>query len=477
MLFGEIKEPLASDQMVSTDGADVQSTDPQWAWSPYQPDEHRPWDLRRASHLFRRAAFGATWGQLRQALEDGPQRTVDQLVKPRLDVEAFQHTFDDYEASADGSETADVLRAWWLRRMLETPFPLLEKMTLFWHGHFAIGNSRVKSSRLMRKHVALLRKHALGGFQPLLLAVTRDPATLLGLDCQANRKAQPNENYARGLLETFALGPGNFSETDVSEVARACTGWFVFRNESRFIDREHDHGSKKVLGHEGRFTEEDVVRIILEQPASPTRLVRKLYRWLVSESNEPSHALVQPLVARFAQDYDVGRLVETMLRSNLFFSSAAYRQKIKSPVEFALGIVQGLESLAPTDQLGRELAQLGQDLLHPPTINGWAGGPHWITSITLLGRENLAAEILAGEEPYDDCLNPLAVAQKNGHADFLQAREFLFDLFVQSDLPPQGFANLKQDRPRIAEPAEEDLSARLRRTARSILTLPEFQLN
>ena len=447
--------------------------DPGWAWAPYEPDDRRPWDLGRVGHLYRRAAFGAGWDQLQQALSDGPQPAVEKLLRPGPDAAAFNQTYDEFEASATGSGSTDVLRAWWLRRMIHTPHPLLEKMTLFWHDHFATGNAKVKNALLMRDHVRTLRTHALGRFGPLLEAVSVDPATLLALDCQANRKAQPNENSARELMQRFSLGPGNYREEDVREAARAFTGWFVLRSRLRYIAREHDSGVKKILGQEGNFEGKDVVRIVLAQPAAPRLLVAKVYRWLISETQRPDDALIAPLAESFAKDYDVSKLVETMLRSNLFFSPGAYRRRIKCPVEFALGIVKGLEGSVSTTRLGQDLAALGQNLYHPPTVEGWPGGRHWINRSTLIGRSNLALALLSGaKEPYGDKLNPLAVANRHGHATPESAGRFLLDLFLQGDVQ----ADVAETLLKTDTPASADPSRRLRGVAHTIVTLPEFQL-
>ena len=450
--------------------------DPRWAWAPYKPDTQRPWDLRWAGHLYRRAAFGATWDQLQQAVADGPQRTVDRLMQPDADVAAFNGTYDEYEASATDSGSTDALRAWWLRRMIRTPHPLLEKMMLFWHNYFATSNVKVKSALLMYRHIQLLRRHALGRFELLLEAVSHDPAMLVGLDSETNRKARPNENYARELFQTFGLGLGRFSEADIREAARAFTGWFVLRNNLRYIPREHDAGVKKVLGQEGNFNGKDVVRIVLRQPTTHRLLVRKLYRWLISETDEPPDTLIAPPAESFGKDYDVSKLVSTMLRSNLFFSSAAYRRRIKGPVEFALGIVQGLEASVSTTQLGQDLAALGQNLYCPPTVKGWQGDRHWINNATLVGRSNLALALLAGSKPYGDKLAPSAIAEKHGYSSPEAARKFLLDLFLQGDVEDSVRKVLLKTALGPATLDGGEPSRWLRQFAHRVVTLPEFQL-
>jgi len=445
--------------------------DPDWAWAPYEPSDERPWDLPRAGHLFRRAGFGATWNELKQALDDGPQRTVDRLLRPNKDVDSFNRTYDEYDAAVAGSGSAEPLRAWWLQRMAHTPHPLLEKMTLFWHDYFAASAARVPSAALMLKHVQLLRSNALGRFPALLEGVSRDPAVLLALGADANRKAMLNESLARQFFDRFTLGPGNYSDEDVQEAARAFSGWFVLRLQLRYFEREHDEGAKRVLGRKGNFTDKDVVRIALEQPATARLVVRRLYRWLISETDEPTDALVAPLADSFANGYDVARLVERMLRSNLLFSAAAYRRRVKRPVEFALGIVRGLEGNVATTRLAGDLASLGENLYYPPTVKGWAGGQHWLNSATLVRRSNLALGLVAGSGPYGGKLDPTALAKKHGHADVESAGRFLVDLFLQGDLDAEVRATLRN-----TAPAGGNLTRRLRERTHLILTLPEFQL-
>ena len=443
------------------------STDPRRAWAIYEPDADHPWNLARAGHLYRRAAFGASWDQLQQALSDGPQQTIDKLLRPKGDIAEFNRTYDDYEA-ATGS--VDQLRAWWLRRMILTPHPLQEKMTLFWHSHFATNAEKVKNARLMREHVGHLRCQALGSFCSLLEGISRDPAIILWLGAEASRKTRPNENLARAIMENFTLGPENCTESDIREASRAFTGWFVLRSRLRYIGREHDDGIKQILGQRGRFSSEDVLRIILDQPATSRRLVRKLYRWLISETEQPSEVLIRPLAESFAKDYDVSKLVEKMLRSNLFFSSSAYRRRIKCPVEFALGIVKALEAMVSTTQLADDLADLGQNLCHPPTVNGWAGGKHWIDSAAIIGRDNLAWAMLRGSDPYGNKLKPFTIARKYGHTAVESVARFMLDLFIQSDTKPGVYENLT----RTVQDGNPD--KRIRSLAHAAITLAEFHL-
>ena len=423
--------------------------DPQWAWARYAPDASCPWNLARAGHLYRRAAFGATWTQLQHALADGPQQTLDRLLRPAAETVAFNQQLDDYETPPGDDHSATELRAWWLQRMLRTPQPLLEKLTLFWHGHCAASNAKADSAPMMQRYLHTLRRHALGDYRALLAALVQEPAFFATCDAKANRKAQPNPGCPRWLLEAHL---GAAAEPDLREAARAFTGWFVQLDQLRFIEREHDAGAKKILGSEGPFGVVDVARLVLEQPATSATLVRKLYRWLISETAEPDAQLLAPLVTAFAKDYDTLALAETMLRSNHFFAPEAYRQRVKSPVEYALGLALGLETPVATQPLGDALAGLGQNLLHPPTGTGWSGGRNWLNPATVAGRLRLADALLRNG-PYIENSNPAAIAQRHGQP----AAAFFAQLYLQRGVATGG---------------ETDA----RRAAYAAAAQPEFQL-
>jgi len=349
-------------------------------------------------------------------------------------------------------------------------------MTLFWHSHFATNSAKVKNPRLMLRHAQLLRSLALASFRDLLQTISRDPAVLIYLEADANRKALPNENLTRPLMEVFTLGSGHYTKKDIREAARAFTGWFVLKGRLRYIPREHDGNVKEILGQKGNFKGDDVVRIVLEQPATARMVVHKLYRWLICETEEPDMMLTTPLVESFVKDYDILKLVETMLRSNLFFSPAAYRRRIKCPVEFALGIVKALEGMVSTTQLGQDLVNLGQNLYHPPTVKGWAGGQHWINSNTLVGRHNLALALLQGYGAYANKLNPWAIAKKHEYSTLKSAMQFLLDLFLQGDLNPDVYNTVLKTSEAPSDISSDDSEEVLRSFAHMVVTLPEFHL-
>ena len=433
-----------------------QTLDPSWAWAPYRPSAERPWTLRMAAHLYRRAGFGANWGQLQKALADGPQKTIDGLLTPQADVDAFNLTCDEYDRSVGRSESADELRAWWLRRMILTPFPLLEKMTLFWHGHFAVNNGVVKNAAFMQQYAQRLRGQALGSFESLCEGICHDPAMLIGIDAMESRKSRPNETLARALITHFTVGPDVATEEDIRQAARAFTGNFVRRGRFLQIEREHDNGPKQLFGQTGRFRDTDVIKVLLEQRATSEHIVRKLYAWLLNEVQRPDGAIIEPLIHSFAADYSISKLVDTMLRSNLFFSEACYQQRIKCPVEYALGIVMGLEGMVSTTQLATDLAELGQNLYYPPTLKGWPGSYAWINEASLIQRANLANALLGNSGPYKGKLKVQTVLKEYNRDSNQSEAKFLTDLFLQ-DMAPGPSESIEQ-------------------TLYSIVTRPEFHL-
>jgi uncharacterized protein (DUF1800 family) len=291
--------------------------------------------------------------------------------------------------------------------MLQGGHPLREKLTLFWHNHFATSLVKVQNPALMFRQNCLLREHALGRFGPMLQAISRDGAMLVWLDSNSNTKGKPNENYARELMELFSLGVGNYTEKDVREGARAFTGWRTDGRGFIFDSRNHDTGSKTFLKKTGNWDGGDVVGIVLEQPAAAKFLTRKLYQHFVCETTAPPDALLEPLCESFRKsDYDIAALIRTMLASRHFYSAAAFRQRIKGPVEFALGAVQAVYHRyreddpeyhpLPQQMLISSLAALGQALFAPPNVKGWPGAKAWLNTATVLERANLAESVAMG---------------------------------------------------------------------------------
>ncbi|TWU37168.1 DUF1800 domain-containing protein [Novipirellula artificiosorum] len=369
--------------------------DPDWAWQPFEPTAQRPWDRRLAAHLYRRAGFGADLATLDEALLRTPAEVVDELLQANREPIPFQVTADSLAQTILASGDPKRLSSAWVYRLLFTPSQLLEKTTLFWHGHFATSADKVTDATLMWQQNQLLRSYALGRFDEMVEAIAQDPAMLIYLDSTANRKAHPNENFARELMELFCLGEGNFREGDVRELARCFTGWEIKNNRFRKNRYQQDTGPKSLFSRTGPFDGEEAIAIVTEQPSLERFLARKWYRFFVSDEPQPSAELLQPLADCFrASGLQVAAPLTMLLKSNLFFSEHAIGRKIKSPVEFVVGTLRCLNATTNTNRVADGLRTIGQGLFYPPNVKGWDGGRTWINSSTLIGRANLMADLL-----------------------------------------------------------------------------------
>jgi uncharacterized protein (DUF1800 family) len=462
--------------------------DPKTAWAPYVPSADNPWDRKKVAHLYRRAGFGATAEELDRGVKDGHAKTLDRVLKGEPEGEDFTRTSDFMasERSMPPGAPQQRLSAWWLDRMLKSRHPLREKMTLFWHDHFATSNAKVQNARFMLAQYRLMQAHALGSFAELLTQMGTDPAMLVWLDTVTSTKAAPNENYARELMELFSLGIGNYTETDIRQAAKAFTGYEIKEGKGTFNRRQHDTGEKTVFGRSGKFTGEDVAKLCLDHPACPRFIVRKLYKFLVSDTDVPVAALIDPLAEEYRKSgFDTGKLVSTILRSNAFFAPSAYRAKIKSPVEFAVSTVRTLEGTAGTLPLAEALEGLGQVLFAPPSVKGWDGGPAWLNAQTLLGRNNLALALTSTEDTrFGSRCDPAALFAKRGAKGDAEQVDFLLGLFLQGDAPATARDKLLdylKTAKAVKYPAywsaDDGANYRARAVAHLVLTLPEYQLN
>jgi uncharacterized protein (DUF1800 family) len=463
--------------------------DPRWAWERYRPSEQAPWHIKKVGHLYRRASFGATWSELENGVKAGPEQTIDRLLKGSPARKDFEDQTAEMAKSIARANNGQLARAWWVYRMRLSPHPLREKLTLFWHNHFATSNAKVNNARFMLGQYELLNRHALGSFRTLLQEISKDPAMMVWLDTSLSKKGKPNENYARELMELFSLGIGHYTEKDVREGARAFSGWEIQQGKAVFNPAEHDDGEKTFLGQRGKWTGADIVRICLEQPSTPYFIAGKLYRFLISETVPATHELLEPLATQLRKsDYDFGALVETMLRSNLFFSPAVYRTRVKSPVDFALGIVHPLEARTGATELANALQSLGQNLFYPPSVKGWDGGPAWLNSQTLLLRQNLALTLSSSEDKdLRDGVRrpaPYLLARKYGKNSDAELVDFFLRLFLQEDVSADARTRLlryEEHAHKLGMPiywTEEDAAEHRARTlCHLVLTLPEYQLD
>ena len=292
------------------------------------------------------------------------------------------------------------LRSWWLGQMLVTPNPLAERMTLFWHNHFVSSQQKVQFAQLMYQQNQLLRQHALGNFGVLLHAASKDPAMLIYLDNANNRKGAPNENFAREVMELFALGEGHYSEQDIKEAARAFTGWSIERETGEFVWRPqfHDKGVKTVLGKSGSFDGDAVLDILLAQPACAEFIVHKLWGEFIAPAPDPLE--VQRIARLFrASDYDIKVALRELFSSPAFWATENRAQLIKSPVELVIGTLKQFNfSYADPLPFSFAVAQLGQNLFSPPNVKGWPGGDAWINSSSLLARKSVLERLFRAIE-------------------------------------------------------------------------------
>ena len=305
------------------------------------------------------------------------------------------------------------LRGWWLNRMAKGPRPFQEKMTLFWHGNFATSVEKVREAYYMWRQNELLRRLATDNWMRILIETGQDPAMLVWLDQAESRKEHPNENYAREVMELFALGIGNYSEKDVTEGARALTGWSLDRQNQRFVYRPqfHDDGVKTYLGLTGNLTGEDVIAQIVAQPASAKFITAKIWNFYAGQMPSPqlNEALAETLRAN---GNNFKPLMRVMFSSEEFYSPDIVRNEVKSPTQWLVGTSRMLEIDLPPAIICMGITRsLGQDLFAPPNVKGWDGGTTWITTNTLLARYNEAATLVTGT------LQPLANADFTRNAN------------------------------------------------------------
>jgi uncharacterized protein (DUF1800 family) len=431
------------------------------------------WNYNAAAHLLSRAGFGGTPVEVQKLVELGPEKAVDSLVNfesvpdstpgpewAKVDPDRFKKYQEMRSATAEQkqemrkteqktqrNELQD-LRQWWLERMVKGQRPLQEKLALFWHGHFATSAQKVKDAYLMFKQNDIFRRHGASDWLTLLTVVSKDPAMLVWLDQAQSRKQHPNENFAREVMELFALGEGNYTEKDITEAARAFTGWSYDRLNQEFIYRQnqHDGSPKTIFGRTGNFTGDDVLKLILSQPQAARFISRKLWTFFANEN--PSNQTIEALANGFrASRMHFKPLLRALFLSEEFYSPEVMRQQVKSPVQWLVGSVRLLERDLPPSQItANALRQLGQDLLLPPNVKGWEGGLSWITTSNLLNRYNYAGFLVLGENP----MNP----PKNVGAKRRRPRLFAANAIIVTKLFPE---NVRKDKKLLAEAVQKRL--------------------
>jgi uncharacterized protein (DUF1800 family) len=398
-------------------------------------------DYWQAHHLLNRAGFGGTPSQVRALTNLGLEKAVDYVVNydrqpyPTARADSFDRhimtppTQEQQQAMRQARRTGDELaleryqnerqereradrrqmqdiQKWWLTRLIETPRPLEEKMTLFWHGHFATGYRTIEDSYHMFVQNELFRRMAVGNFRELTHAIVRDPAMIRYLDNNQNRRQAPNENLARELMELFTLGEGHdYTETDIKEAARALTGFTYDDDEFIFRRQMHDDGPKQILGRTGAFDGADLVDIIFSRDIASEFITWKLYRFFVNDLPGTPGENAQGFILKLArllreERYELKPVLRTLFMSEHFYDEANVASQIKSPVQL---IVQAVRSLrTPVRQLGVLLGAadlMGQNIFFPPSVKGWDGGRSWINTSTLFVRQNILVYLLTGKLP------------------------------------------------------------------------------
>ncbi len=396
-----------------------------------------------ARHLLLRAGFGGTDEQIRTLARWGPEKSVDHLVnysKIKADdagADAFKEdiirplTREERQRVNKARETGDEdtlaqyrterqrrqredrrqmrdIQRTWITRMIESPRPLEEKMTLFWHGHFATSFRGVEDSYHMYAQNRMFRGNAMGNLGDLLLGIVRDPAMLKYLNNNQNRKDSPNENLGRELLELFSLGEGNYTEKDIKEAARTLTGFTFEDNDFRFNRNQHDQGSKFVLGSSGNIDGNSLIPVILKQEACALFIVLKLYRFFVRDIPMDLSAIdtgSRKAILRLAQmfrrgNYEIKPVIRKLLLSKHFYDPINTGSKIKSPCELLIGSVRSLQ--VPVRDIGivtEAMELMGQSVFLPPSVKGWDGGRSWINTSTMFVRQNTLIYLLTGALP------------------------------------------------------------------------------
>ena len=396
-----------------------------------------------ARHLLQRAGFGATPGQVKAVARLGLSKAVEHLVDYATVKDAIDQPLkldpnvikplskQDYQIVKQARRTGDQailkkfklyrqherredhrmfaqLQAWWFERMVDTPRPMQEKLTLLWHSHFASSYQKVRDAYLMYKQNAFFRKSANGSFAVLAHGIIRDPAMIKYLDNERNNKRHPNENLARELMELFTVGVQNYNETDVKQASKALTGYSEYDNSFVFKKAAHDYGEKTIFGTRGRFDGDTFVNLILHRPACPWFISWKLYRHFVADVSEhrterPAWAnnVINNLAGLLAESrYELKPVLRMLLKSRHFYDAGIVGQKIKSPAELVTGTIRMISTPGRnTRWYVRAMADMGQELFEPPSVAGWATGRSWVNTSTLFDRQNTAIYALTGHMP------------------------------------------------------------------------------
>jgi len=430
-----------------------------WPWRPAAGS----WTPAAAAHLWRRAGFGARPDDLERALVDGLEGTLERMFSAPGEGDAELRRAAEPLLAA---ESLELLQAWWMALILAGGAPLRERVTLLWHDLFATSQDKVDDVRLMHAQNEFFRREGLGDFRALLRGVARDPAMLVWLDGNSNRKGHPNENFAREVMELFALGIGNYDERDIQELARALTGLGTEGRATVFRAEHHDTGEKTILGSSGRFNPEEAVELVLNQPACARHVARVLLEGFVSPL--PERAWIEELaVVLLEEDWNIERTLRILLASRLFHSTAARRTRIAGPVELVASAAHALDAHVPPRRAVRWASEMGQALFRPPSVKGWDGGRAWIHSGTWIVRHNA---LVALATAHRDDSGPIRFEAERV---FPQEDALSLARAVRSSCLPE---NDDEELLTALSTAASSASSPARACVAALLTSPEFQL-
>ena len=374
-------------------------------------------DLALMAHLMRRAGFGANRDELEQLVAKGYDAVVEDLVDPPAERHGGQSELllRYYPGCLLPGGNPVMGQANWLYNMVSTDKPLEEKMALFWHHVFATGNSKLDNCDQMLVQIDMFREKGMGNYRDLIMDLSKNPAMIFWLDNNENHRDAVNENWGRELLELFTMGVSNYTEVDVREASRAFTGWTISPKLPRqpygrypwffsYREEDHDFGEKTFLGQTGNFNGEDIIDIVVNEPATARFICRHLYNFFVADEPQVPSWTIEPARDEEALDmmcnvfeesgYEIREVLRFMLKSE-FFKNARY-SKIKSPAEVVVGTIKMVGSFQFPDpglsKICREPGYMGQELLDPPSVEGWHTGSEWINSGSLLARINFVAD-------------------------------------------------------------------------------------
>lgn len=436
--------------------------------APYDAAREGAWSSREAAHLLGRAQFGFTPKELELATKESLVATVDRLLAPQAESVEYQQAEAALRKTSLATGEIGDLKVWWLYRMWSSANPLSEKLAVLWHNHFATSHAKVRSVPQMLAQNDLIRTHALGDFKQFLHGMAVDTAMLVWLDGNANRKRHPNENFAREIMELFALGVGNYTEQDIQEAARSFTGWHMREGAFWFNRLQHDESPKTVFGQTGNFDGKQIVDLCLAQPACPRFLAMKLLKTFVLTN--PTAEIIDAVAARLSHHQLIlAPVMRELLTSQLFFEVAHRRTVIKSPLDLVVGSLRSVAQTVKWPPIVKLLGELGQDVFEPPSVKGWEGGRLWINSSTLLMRTNFATALASGEQ-----VATLLKSVSDGAGGTSESVVARIDKLLLAGAADE---RLRADLVTHHKQADGDAVQKLRSVMQLVLSLPEYQLH